>query len=275
MDCVAVALVTNVPGPLAAARLARLGARVIKVEPKDGDPLARAAPAWYRELVADVEVTSLNLRAEAARQELHDMLHRARLLLTSMRPSALDDLGLRWSKLHAAHPRLCHVAIIGEGTPNQNRAGHDLTYQARAGLLSPPAMPRTLVADLFAAERAVSAAMSLLYEHQVTGIASYSEVAIAESAALLADPIRYGLCGEGGVLSGAFANYRIYRALDGWIALAALETKFQDRLRGALHLKSLDAQNLQQTFCGHTCEFWEDFAIEHDLPISTVATVLP
>jgi alpha-methylacyl-CoA racemase len=268
-----VALAINVPGPLATARLARLGARVIKVEPEDGDPLARAAPAWYGKLVADVEVTRLNLRADAGRHELHDMLRRAKLLLTSMRPSALEDLGLGWSRLHVDHPQLCHVAIIGEQTPNQNRAGHDLTYQARAGLLTPPHMPRTLLADLFAAERAVSTAMTLLYEHQATGIAAYSEVVIADAAALLADPIRYGLCGEGGILSGAAANYRIYRALDGWIALAALETKFQDRLRDALHLKYLDGQNLQQTFYGHTCEYWEDFAIRHDLPISTVAAI--
>lgn len=273
MDCVVVALVTNVPGPLATARLARLGARVIKVEPEDGDPLERAAPAWYRELVADVEVIRLNLRAETARHELHDMLGRAQLLLTSVRPSALDDLGLGWRELHAAHSQLCHVAIIGEQSPNQNRAGHDLTYQARAGLLTPPAMPRTLVADLFAAERAVSTATTLLYEHRVNGIAAYSDVAIAEGAALLADPIRFGLCGEGGVLSGASPNYRLYRALGGWVALAALETKFQDRLRDALHLKSLDEQNLQQTFAKHTCEYWEEFAMEHDLPISAVDTV--
>ncbi len=268
-----VALAINVPGPLAAARLARLGARVTKVEPENGDPLERAAPAWYGTLVADVGVRRLNLRAEAGRHELHEMLGRAQLLLTSMRPSALEALGLGWSRLHVDYPQLCHVAVIGEQTPNENRAGHDLTYQARAGLLTPPAMPRTLLADLFAAECAVSTAMTLLYEHQVTGIAAYSEVVIADSAALLADPIRYGLCGEGGILSGAFANYRIYRALDGWIALAALETKFQDCLRDALHLTSLDGQNLQHIFYGHTCAYWEDFAIQHDLPISTVAAI--
>jgi crotonobetainyl-CoA:carnitine CoA-transferase CaiB-like acyl-CoA transferase len=35
-----VSLATNVPGPVAAARLHDLGASIIKVEPPAGDPLA-------------------------------------------------------------------------------------------------------------------------------------------------------------------------------------------------------------------------------------------
>ncbi len=41
-----VAVATNVPGPVAAARLRELGASVTKVEPPEGDPLGIVAPAW-------------------------------------------------------------------------------------------------------------------------------------------------------------------------------------------------------------------------------------
>ncbi len=39
-----VSLAVNLPGPLATARLAQLGADVTKVEPPAGDPLAVGAP---------------------------------------------------------------------------------------------------------------------------------------------------------------------------------------------------------------------------------------
>src|SRR5579885_447372 len=81
---------------------------------------------------------------------------RADLLITSMRPRALQACGLDWSRTHAAFPRLSHVEIVGEGGDRAGGAGHDLTYQAVAGLLTPPAMPRTVFADMFAAERAIA-----------------------------------------------------------------------------------------------------------------------
>ena len=40
----------NLPGPLATARLAEMGARVVKVEPPGGDPAERFSVALYSEL---------------------------------------------------------------------------------------------------------------------------------------------------------------------------------------------------------------------------------
>lgn len=45
-----------VPGPVAAATFRDGGARIIKVEPPDGDPLSVAAPDWYAELCAELEI---------------------------------------------------------------------------------------------------------------------------------------------------------------------------------------------------------------------------
>lgn len=51
-----VSLAVNIPGPVAAATLRELGASVIKVEPPSGDPLAVGSPAWYQELVSDMQI---------------------------------------------------------------------------------------------------------------------------------------------------------------------------------------------------------------------------
>ena len=137
-----VSLAVNLPGPVAVARLRDLGARVTKVEPPDGDPLARGCPPWYQALHENVAVLPLDLKDPAAREQLFAQLGDADLLLTSSRPSALERLGLGWSELHSRFPRLCQVAIIGHVPPHEEQPGHDLTYQASLGLVDPPHMPR-------------------------------------------------------------------------------------------------------------------------------------
>nr|WP_242822428.1 CoA transferase [Thermaerobacter marianensis] len=141
-------LAVNVPGPVAAARLQALGATVCKVEPPGGDPLAAAAPAWYEELTAGQEVVRLDLKTPAGRAALDERLAHADLLLTAQRPSALARLGLGPAALARRFPHLVHVAIVGYPAPRQEEPGHDLTYLAETGLLDPPALPRTLLADL-------------------------------------------------------------------------------------------------------------------------------
>jgi crotonobetainyl-CoA:carnitine CoA-transferase CaiB-like acyl-CoA transferase len=56
-------LATNLPGPVAVARLYQLGASVTKVEPPQGDALAHSRPDWYRALHQGQEVLRLNLKA--------------------------------------------------------------------------------------------------------------------------------------------------------------------------------------------------------------------
>jgi crotonobetainyl-CoA:carnitine CoA-transferase CaiB-like acyl-CoA transferase len=66
---------------------------VTKVEPPDGDPLALAAPEWYREL-AGGDVVRLDLKASDGRARLDELLAGSDLLLTAQRLSALARLGL-------------------------------------------------------------------------------------------------------------------------------------------------------------------------------------
>ena len=267
------ALVTNVPGPLAAAALAREGAQVLKIEPPAGDPLAAAAPQWYEAITQRMQVLRLDLRQAAAQARIAEHLAQTDVLLTAMRGGALARLGLDWPALHEKHPRLCRVAIFGDAPPNEDRAGHDLTYQARAGLLAAPAMPRSVFADLFAAERTVAAAYRALFERERTGAGSNAEIAIADGAARLADPLRYGLTSASGPLSGILPVYRLYESSDGWIALAALEPHFQARLREALGIAALDAHALAARFKEQSCSYWEAFAERHDVPLCALAAM--
>ena len=265
-----VAVTTNVPGPLAASRLAALGASVVKVEPRRGDPLQTASPQWYAELHERIEVVGLDLATQADRAALHERVAEVDLLLTAMRARALERAGLGWEALHRAYPRLGHVAIVGEPAPHQDRAGHDLTYQARAGLLSPPAMPRTLVGDLAAGERAVSAALSLLHARGRDGRGRRVEIAIVDAARDFTAPLRHGLTAPGGVLGGGLATYRLYRARDGWVAVAALEAHFVDGLRSLLEIENADPEAIASAIARRTAAEWERLAQACDVPLARI-----
>ena len=265
------ALATNVPGPLAAQMLAERGAAVLKVEPPQGDPLERAAPQWYAQIVSGMDVVRLDLKAAADRERLDALLAQSDVFVSTLRPRALERAGLGAAALRSRFPRLCHVEIVGEPAERAGRAGHDLTYQAAAGLLSPPALPQTLFADLFAAERAIAAAYELLYDRERTGQAGRREVSIAAGALRLGDPCRFGLTAPGGPLGGGSPLYAIYRSADGWLALAALEPHFQERLRGALGIGTLDREPLAAAFAQRTNAQWTEIAHVHDLPIAALA----
>lgn len=267
---VVVALATNVPGPLAAARLRALGARVVKIEPLRGDPLAAAAPAWYAEATAGVERLQLDFREGAARAALDLHLETADVLMTAMRASSLERIGVAWPRLSERYPALSLISITGEAPPHDDRAGHDLTYQARAGLVDAPALPRTLVADMAAAERAVTAALAALARRSRTGRGTHANVSIVDCARAFAAPYVHGLTRHDGELGGALSTYALYAAEDGWVAVAALEPHFLERLRNLLHVGSLDRASLAAAFRTRSAREWERLAEEHDIPMAAV-----
>lgn len=265
-----VSLALNAPGPVAAARLTQMGAEVTKVEPPSGDALSHAAPEWYAQLCRGQRILKVDLKNPAGRQQLDELLVKADLLLASFRPSALKRLGLDWEGLHVRHPRLCFVGIIGHHAPDEERSGHDLTYQADFGLLRPPQMPLSLFIDLAGAERAVSMALALLSKAARTGESRCAWVSLHECARDLAEPMNAGLTKPGGWLGGGYALYGFYRASDGWVAIAALEPHFAERLLADLKLKQADRSELEKIFLQRSAAEWERWAAERDLPLVAV-----
>ncbi len=261
----------NVPAPVAAAMLRDMGAALIKVEPPAGDPLSHVAPEWYAALCAGASVLRLDLKSADGRSRLDDLLTAADLLVTASRPASLQRLGLSWPDLHARHPRLCQVAIVGYGPPRQDIVGHDLTYQAAAGLISePPMMPRILVADLAGAQRVVIAALNLLLARERNGTTGCVEVALAESAALFVEPLRHGLTSSVGPLGGAWAPYNIYSTRDGWLAVAAIEPQFRAALARELRVDAEDRGALTRVLAEKSAVEWERWAEARGLPMAAV-----
>jgi crotonobetainyl-CoA:carnitine CoA-transferase CaiB-like acyl-CoA transferase len=169
--------------------------------------------------------------------------------------------------VHASHPRLCHIAIAGYAAPHHDMAGHDLTYQAAVGLLTPPALPISLVADLAGAQRAALEAMNLLFVRERTGAAGRAEVVLADCAKLFAEPLRHGLTASTGLLGGACAAYGIYAARDGWVTVAALEPQFRAALARALGVDVESRAALASALSEKSAAEWQQWAETRDLPL--------
>jgi alpha-methylacyl-CoA racemase len=261
-------LAANLPGPAAAQRLCAMGAEVVKVEAPSGDPMAIYHAGWYEEMAVGQTLVRLDLKSDTGRAELDRLLGSADLLISASRPAAMVRLGLDWAELHQKFPRLCQVAIVGYPAPRENEAGHDLTYQASLGLLTPPHMPRTLLADMAGAEMTVSSALALLLRRERGGESGYAEVALSEAAAALAEPLRYGCTAPGALLGGGIPEYNIYKTADGWIAVAALEPHFKKRLEDALAISAPD--QYRAVFAGQSSAYWQEWGQQQDVPIETV-----
>ena len=260
-----VSLAINLPGPLAAARLAELGASVTKVEPPTGDPLAAAVPDWYRSLVRQQTVVALDVKTDRAK--LDELLIDADLLITSMRPSALARLGL--SRPQESVPRLCLIEIVGHAGDQAEVPGHDLNYQAVHGTLSPPAMPKVPIADILGAERAVSTALAALHARGNIGAGQPYRVVLEEAADRAGDAVRYGLMGDGAILGGAFPGYGVYESADGYIALGAIEPHFFARTLEAFGVDGTP-EGLRVAFSSKTTAELEVIAAQADIPLNGV-----
>jgi alpha-methylacyl-CoA racemase len=265
-----VSIAVNLPGPLVALKLNELGAGVLKVEPPNGDPIKMGSATYYRKLLGHQKVTTLNLKDAADRAKLLHELESAHLFITSSRPVSLERMGLDWNTLHKSHPHLCMLSIVGYAAPNENKVGHDLTYQASRGLLTPPELPKTCLADIAGSQEGVIQALGLLFEHERSGNSGYAEVALAESLNTFLEPWEFGLTQPGGILGGGHPGYRIYATQDGWVALAALEPQFQLALAKELNLKNSDADEIERAFKQKTSDEWQRLADEKDLPIQKI-----
>jgi crotonobetainyl-CoA:carnitine CoA-transferase CaiB-like acyl-CoA transferase len=215
------------PGAYATLLLADLGADVVKVEdPRGGDgmrtlPLAHGRNVYFDALNRNKRSITLDLRSPDAAVILDALAARADVVVDSFRPSTARRLGVDGKILRGKHPRLVCASISGFGQsgPYEERAAHDINYQALAGLLRPPDLPGPLVGDIGAAMHTAIGILAALIERQRTGTGSVVQVSIHEAA------MAWSMFPTTGDLANAC--YNVYEAADGqWLALGALEPKF-------------------------------------------------
>lgn len=274
-------LTRYLPGPFASRELLRLGARVVRLEPPEGDPLRAIAPEWDAAINAGKESVVCDLKAEP---ELGRALcARADVVLDGFRPGVFERLGLGVSDTAV----YCALTGFGSEGRHAGRAGHDLNYLGWAGALADtaPALPPVQVADLGAgALAAVAEILAALYERERTGRGRRLEVSMTHGAHRL---VAHRLSGEPlpRLLTGGLACYRIYATADGrWLTVAALEPKFFRRLCELIGREDLVehqwepeqdplAAELAEVFASRPLAAWLDLFDGEDVSVGPVATL--
>jgi crotonobetainyl-CoA:carnitine CoA-transferase CaiB-like acyl-CoA transferase len=273
LDRVVVAdLSRYLPGPFASRELLRLGARVVKIEPPEGDPTASLAPNQYRALNDGKEILTWDAGSEPA----PDVLREADVVLEGFRPGVWERLGVKVGE----RAIVCSITGFGAGGRRALQAGHDLNYLGYAGVLADtaPAVPPVQIADLAGgAQRAVIDVLAALLERERTGRGARIVVSMTHASHEL---VSHRLGGDGipRVLTGGVACYRIYgTADDRWLTVAALEPKFWRRLCELLEQPDLvdrafDAElpELEELFASRTLAEWLELLEGNDTCVGPV-----
>ncbi len=277
------------PGPYGTLLLADLGAEVIKVEDvESGDYIRAMGPsiggqsAYFLALNPGKKSVALNLKASAGREIFLKLAATAGVVVEGFRPGTAKRLGIGYEAVKAVNPRIVYCSISGYGQdgPDRDRAGHDLNYIARAGILglcgrpgAAPTIPPVQVADLSSAMYAAVGILAYLRESERTGEGRYLDIGMLDSAlSWMVMPVAEYAAGERGgrgrlPLTGKHPCYNVYRTRDGRdVCLAALEKKFWEafcRATGREDLLSLqfserpeDFARLETLFAGRTGDEW-------------------
>jgi len=221
----------QLPGPFASRELMRLGARVVKVEPPDGDPTPEP---WYSALNRGKDV----IRWDAHRERQPPVLRHADVVLEGFRPGVWDRLGVELP----ATTIICSITGYGAQGLHRLDPGHDLNYLGYAGVLADtaPNLPPVQIADLAAgAQTAVIEVLAALLERRRTGKGAHVIVSMTHSAhhfvahRVEGDPTER-------LLTGGAACYAVYETQDErYLTVAALEPKFWANLCGLLERPDL------------------------------------
>src|SRR6266542_4354905 len=278
-------LTRYLPGPFASRELLRHGARVVRLESPDGDPLRAIAPEWDAALNAGKESVVCDLKADLDFGLA--LCSRADVVLEGFRPGVAERLGIGPRDLPDAVV-YCSLTGFGSEGPHVARAGHDLNYLGYAGVLADtaPALPPVQIADLGSgALAAIGEILAALLERERTGKGSRIDISMTHGAHRSA---AHRLSGEPvpRLLTGGLACYRIYDTADGrHLTIAALEPKFFRRLCELLERPELvelhfeaDAQErlateLAELIASRPLDAWLQLFEGEDVAAGPVATL--
>jgi crotonobetainyl-CoA:carnitine CoA-transferase CaiB-like acyl-CoA transferase len=252
---------TLLPGPMATLMLAEAGAEVLKIErPNRGEELRDYLPRFgdtsvsFAMLNRGKRSIALDLKSADAVARLTPLLKSADVLVEQFRPGVMDRLGLGYDAVREINPRIVYCSITGYGQdgPKAGLAGHDLNYQADAGLLAiaaggdgAPVVPSALIADIAGgAYPAVINILLALRQRDASGVGCRLDIAMTDGLLpFLFWGIGIGVATGrwprpgGEQLSGGSPRYQIYATADGrYLAAAPLEDKFWRNFCDAIDL---------------------------------------
>jgi len=236
-------------GPVAAMRLADLGARVIKIErpgtgdigrtlafaglESDGDTLS------FHIMNRNKESFAADLKSEADKAEVWELIKKADVIVQNFRPGVIERLGFGYEDVKKVNPRIVYASASGYGAtgPWKDRPGQDLLAQSISGFPwlngskdMPPIPVGIAVADIFTSVHIAHGVTALLLRRERTGVGGLVESSLIESmldlqfellsAHMFDESVEVNRGAKNSAHAFLPAPYGLYSTSDGYIAIA-------------------------------------------------------
>ena len=253
---------TLLPGPYATMALADMGADVLKiVSGSRPDVVAYIQPfvpgtkmsAAFVYLGRGKRCMTLNLKDSRAIKIVHQLVADYDIVIEQFRPGVMAKFSLDYESLKKVNPSLIYCSLTGYGQtgPLRDRAGHDINYMARSGLMSysgkketGPSLTGMQIADIASgSNNAVIGILAAVVHRDRTGKGQHLDISMTDG--MIAFNAMFGagflvdgkdLARENTLLNGG-SLYDFYETKDGhYMSFGGLEPQFLSAFLNALGL---------------------------------------
>lgn len=251
-------------GPFCTQMLADHGAEVIKIEPPEGDPARRFAPfraddherafgGYFQSINRGKKSVVLDLKTSAGRVAFLKLVASADVLVENYRAGVMERLGLGFEALAQINPRLVYGAIRGFGDPRSGESPHndwpafDVVAQAMGGIMgiTGPAADQPLkigpgVGDTVPALMLAFGILAAVRHAERSGQGQFLDISMIDGVLALCERLvhQYSYAGEVAHPEGnghpLLCPFGLFRAADGWVAIACPTDKFWVELATAI-----------------------------------------
>lgn len=274
---------TLLPGPYATMVLADLGADVLRIVSGSRHDLADVMPpilpntkvsangAW---MGRGKRSMTLNLKDERAIKIVHQLIKDYDIIIEQFRPGVMEKFGLGYADLKKINPAVIYGSLTGYGQtgPLSKKAGHDINYISRSGLMAysgrkstGPSLTGMQIADVASgSNNMIIGILASVYARQNTGKGQYIDISMMDGVIAF-----HAMTGAGFLATGnepqresEFLNggclYDFYQTADDrYLSFGGLEPQFfsafcktigcEDLIKGGVSPK--DVQTVKERIC--------------------------
>ena len=247
-------------GPFGSMYLADLGAEVIKIENRaqGGDATRGMGPFFlgehdshfFQTFNLNKRSVCLDLKTPEGQQAFQRLVATSDAVLNNLRGDQPDKLGLTYTALKSANPRIVCAHLSAYGRDNERRAwpGYDYLMQAETGYLhvtgepgSPPARMGLSIVDYMTGITTALALLAALFGTARSGVGRDIDVSLFDVALhQLSYPGTWYL--NDGLVTGRMPRsahptatpVQLFKTADGWIFIMCMTEKFWQELMNVL-----------------------------------------
>jgi crotonobetainyl-CoA:carnitine CoA-transferase CaiB-like acyl-CoA transferase len=299
-------------GPFAAYQLAVLGADVIKVEHPDDPDQSRGSGTdkalnraqmgtGFLTQASNKRAITLDLKTEADRARLKQLVATADVFVENYRPGALEALGLGYDALAAINPRLIYASFsaFGQTGPRREQTAYDHVIQATSGIMAMtgtedvhPVMFGSPAVDYATGMTGAFALASALFQREKTGRGQRVDMAMLDVAMILMSShltgyLRNGKHPQPHGNRHAHATNGAYPTRSGLVMIGASNLRQQRRLWTVLERPDMIKRSNDEREADHdrettvlgeilltrTADEWEQFFQARHVPAARVRTM--